>query len=90
MISALPALVDKVNFTIAVYDQIQVDTLMEAKPDLLQYLRGRLDNDSIDFTVSIISGEDTPATWTTRRVFEHMIETYPDFRDFVKDFNLTL
>lgn len=90
MISALPALVDKVNFTIAVYDQIQVDTLMEAKPDLLQFLRGRLDNDSIDFTVSIISGEDTPATWTTRRVFEHMLETYPDFRDFVKDFNLTL
>lgn len=78
------------RFAIEVYDQIQVTTFNEARHDILTYLRDALQNDSIDFDVAIRQGEDSPATWTSRKVLEHLVETYPDLRDFVKDFNLTL
>lgn len=90
MLAAVPDIDAGLPFVVEVYDRIQVDALLEAKPDLLQYLREALHNDNIDFTVEIRQGEDSPETWTTRRVFQHLVDTYSDLRDFVKDFNLTL
>ena len=90
MSSVAPTVDGFARFNIEVYDQIQVTTLNEAKPEILKFLHDTLQNDTIDFEVAIRQGEDSPATWTSRKVLEHLIETYPDLHDFVKDFNLTL
>jgi len=90
MMYARPILVSPTHFALEVDDQIQVDTLMEARAHLLNSLHDSLQNDRLDFTVSIRQGEASPATWTSRHVFEHMLEEHPDLVDFVKDFKLTL
>ncbi len=90
MMYARPRLVSPTQFALEVDDQIQVDTLMEARAGLLRALHDRLQNDRLDFTVSIRQGEASPATWTSRHVLEHMLEEHPDLVDFVRDFKLTL
>ncbi len=87
---ATPTLDPDGLFTIEVYDPIQIHTLEEARADILQFLRDALSNDTVDFRVQIRQGEDSPATWTSRQVLEHMLQTHPDLPDFVKTFNLTL
>lgn len=90
MMDARPTLTSDTHFAIEVYDQIQVETVAEAHATLLRFLHDELQNDKVDFSVSIRQGEDSPATWTSRKVLEHMIDAHLEFRDFVKDFNMTL
>ena len=76
--------------TVTVDDQIQVDILMEAKQQLLDYLHERLRNDAVDFTVAVRQGPAAPVTWTDRQVLDHMLDKHPELRDLAAKFDLTL
>lgn len=90
MMAAKPRLLDDGTFGVAVDDQIQVDSLIEAKPSILALIRDAVSNDLFDFKVAIKQGQSSPMTWTQREVLQHMVEGHPALLDFIKDFKITL
>lgn len=77
-------------YMISVDDAIQIETINEAKPEILKFLHDRLSNDNVDFTVEQRVGEAPPSTWTQRQVLQHMLEKQPDLSRFISDFGLTI
>lgn len=90
MKAALPEKKEGDMYMIAVDDTIQIDTINEAKPDILTFLHDRLANDNVDFTVEQRVGEAPPSTWTQRQVLQHMLENQPQLGKLISDFGLTI
>lgn len=87
---ALPKAVENGKYILSVASEIQQASLQDAMPRLLQYIRDRLNNDTVSFEVRIMQGEDAPQTWNDREAVTHMIEANPVLKDFINDFQLSV
>lgn len=90
MKAALPERKEGDHYTIAVDDNIQIETINESKPNILKFLHDRLSNDNIDFIVEQRVGEAPPSTWTQRQVLQHMLQKQPQLGKLISDFGLTI
>lgn len=90
MMAVKPQKIGTDQYLVPVDDNIQVDTFNEAMPSLMQYLRDKLENDSVSLEVKVVQGESSPITWTQAEVLQHMIEERPALLDLIKSFNCSL
>ncbi len=90
MKASLPEKKEGDLYKIAVDDTIQIETINDAKPDILAFIHDKLSNDSIDFTVEQRVGEAPPSTWTQREVLQHMLEKQPQLGKLISDFGLSI
>lgn len=68
----------------------QRDVMHEALPGVLSYMRDRLLNDNFSIELRVDDGEPSPEIWNRSELLSHMAEDSQNFRDFVKEFKLTL
>ena len=78
------------RFGLTVFSQVQADIVNANKADLLTFLRSRLRNDSIDFTLTLNEDESSPRTWSEAEVFNHMKDSHPVLKQFADTFQLSL
>lgn len=71
-----------------VENDIQVETLHGAMPDILAYMHSTLGNDLIEIDVRSNSGEISPATWNEREVVADMARRHPGLSHFIKELDL--
>lgn len=77
------------QYQLTVENDIQQATLHENMMRMESFIRDRLENDHVAFTVSINQGESAPHTWSDREVVARMIENNPTLQRFISTFHLT-
>lgn len=90
MRASMPQLTNPTTFVISVQNQKQLELMEANRQALLSYLRDKLSNDSITFTVYISTSENPRHTLNDSELLKKMIEEYPALRNFVNDFKLRL
>ena len=77
-------------FDVTVENQAQVDVMNETAPELLAFLRDRLNNDHISLEFHINQGASMPSAWNDRELLAHIVDRHPYAARFIADFKLTL
>ncbi len=77
-------------FDVTVENQAQVDVMNETAPELLAFLRDRLNNDLITLEFHINQGASMPSAWNDRELLAHIVDRHPYAARFIADFKLTL
>lgn len=77
-------------FDVTVENQAQVDVMNETAPELLAFLRDRLNNDHINLEFHINQGASMPSAWNDRELLAHIVDRHPYAARFIADFKLTL
>ena len=90
MRASMPQLTNPTTFVISVQNQKQLELMEANRQALLSYLRDKLSNDSITFTVYISTSENPRHTLNDSELLKKMIDEYPALRNFVNDFKLRL
>lgn len=90
MRASMPQLTNPTTFVISVQNQKQLELMEANRQALLSYLRDKLSNDSITFTVYISTSENPRHTLNDSELLKKMIEEYPALRNLVNDFKLRL
>ena len=88
MRASLPAHVKDHKYVMTVENDIQVETLHGAMPDILTHMHSSLGNDLIEIDVRSNSGEISPATWNEREVVADMARRHPGLTQFIKELDL--
>lgn len=68
----------------------QQEVMTEALDDVLTHMRDTLRNDAFCLEMTVADGEPTPEIWSRSELLSHMVEDSADFRNFIKEFRLTL
>lgn len=90
MRASMPRLTDPTTFVIAVQNQKQLELMESNRPALLEYLRDKLSNDSIKFSVIINQGDLPRYTLNDAELLKKMSAEYPALRNLIDDFKLRL
>lgn len=78
------------RWTMTVENDLQVQTVDENTPALLEYLRQQLDNDHISLTTRVNQGPAAPSAWSDRELLQHIVETAPATARLISDLKLQL
>ena len=90
MRTAKPRQIGGDSYVMTVDSEIQSNVLKPALPEIVGYMRDRLQNDNFDIIVEINTGESSPMTWTEREVYNYMVKENQAFASFAEEFKLTL
>lgn len=90
MRASMPRLTDPTTFVVAVQNQKQLELMESNRPALLDYLRDKLSNDSIKFSVIINQGDLPRYTLNDAELLKKMSAEYPALRNLIDDFKLRL
>lgn len=90
MRTAKPRRIDGDRYVMTVESEIQAAVVRPAMPDIVGFMRDRLQNDNFDILVEINTGESSPMTWTEREVYNYMLKENKAFAAFAEEFKLTL
>lgn len=90
MRASKPQLTDPTTFVIAVQNQKQLELMEANRYALLSYLRDKLSNDSISFTVYINTSENPRHTLNDSELLKKMTDEYPAMRNLINEFKLRL
>ena len=90
MSAAMPRHIEADRWLMTLNSTAQRDVMHEALPGVLSYMRDRLLNDNFSIELRVDDGEPSPEIWNRSELLSHMAEDSQNFRDFVKEFKLTL
>lgn len=90
MRASMPRLTDPTTFVVAVQNQKQLELMESNRPALLEYLRDKLSNDFIKFSVIINQGDLPRYTLNDAELLKKMSAEYPALRSLIDDFKLRL
>lgn len=90
MTSNAPSLLDNFQIELIIENKIQEDLLVQEKIDLLNFLRVKLQNFSVDITTKQIEQTNKKRLYTSSEKYQHMVEKNPKLEDFRRRFNLDL
>lgn len=90
MRASVPGHVEGDKFRITVENEMQRNTIEQASPQLLRFVRDSIGNDNFTLEIEMNEGESSPHTWNEREVLSHMIENIPALKGFIDDLGLTL
>ncbi|MBR6247943.1 MAG: DNA polymerase III subunit gamma/tau [Muribaculaceae bacterium] len=90
MLMAKPQKVDDTHYQIFVENQAQVEFIDNNKEKIMTHLRHAVGNDNLMLDVKIAEHTSERRIWTPREVADDMAQRYPKFKEFVKEFNLSL
>lgn len=77
-------------YDVKVENPMQVDIMRESMVDLLAYLRGRVDNDSLTLNVTLSDSGPAPHIWNDREILQHLIDTTPNLAPMMEKLGLKL
>lgn len=77
-------------YIVAVESPAQRQTLESNIGKIRTYMRDKLANDLVDFTIEVVEGEGSPRTWTARQVYEHMLADHPALKVLAEELKLTM
>lgn len=78
------------TFTLPVENELQIDYVKEAMPELHTFLGRRLRNDDIALRFRVLEGLQSPQTWNEQEVLADIVRRHPDAAAFIKALKLTL
>ncbi len=78
------------SYLLTITAPIQMEIMEREKPKVVSFLRGRLGNSTVDFTLVLNEGELAPAYWPEQRVLAYMLEKNPEFAAMIKKYKLRL
>ena len=78
------------SYLLTITAPIQMEIMEREKPKVVGFLRGRLGNSTVDFTLVLNEGELAPAYWPEQRVLAYMLEKNPEFAAMIKKYKLRL
>lgn len=90
MTSNAPSLLDNYQIEVIIENKIQENLLNIEKIDLLNRLRVRLENFSIDVTTRYAEKNEKRKLYTAHEKYQHMVEKNPQLEEFRRRFNLEI
>ena len=87
---SVPTHIEDNRWLMTVGSTAQRDIMTEAMPKVLDYMRSHLLNDNFNIEIHVEEGEPSPEIWNRSELLSHMAEDSENFRNFVKEFKLTL
>ena len=90
MQAARPMPAGQGRWVLVLSNQAQLEMVNESLGEVLSFMRDALRNDSFSVEMTVENGEPTPEIWSRAELLRHMAEDSSDFRDFIKEFHLTL
>ena len=78
------------SYLLTITAPIQMEIMEREKPKVVSFLRGRLGNSTVDFSLVLNEGELAPAYWPEQRVLAYMLEKNPEFAAMIKKYKLRL
>ena len=90
MTSNAPTLLDNYQIELIIENKIQENQLSNEKIDLLNFLRVRLENFSVDIVTKQIEQTNKKRLYTSAEKYQHMVEKNPSLEEFRRRFNLDL
>lgn len=78
------------SYLLTITAPIQMEIMEREKPKVVSFLRGRLGNSTVDFTLVLNEGELAPAYWPEQRVLAYMLEKNPEFAAMIRKYKLRL
>lgn len=78
------------SFDIVVPSKVQSDQLTIHRAKILGVLADALQNDLIDFTVTVDDTNLAPAYWPEKRVLDYMLEKHPDMQAILTKYRMRL
>ncbi|MDE7471160.1 MAG: DNA polymerase III subunit gamma/tau [Paramuribaculum sp.] len=78
------------QYMVTVENEMQRDMLQQCMPELRQWLRDSLRNDSVGIELNINQGETARHTWNDREVYARLLEEQPGIKRLADDLKLTL
>ena len=85
-----PTHIDADRWLMTVGSTAQKELLEESLQRVLDHMRSSLQNDGFSLEIRVDEGEPSPEIWNRSELLAHMAEDSEDFRNFVKEFKLTL
>lgn len=90
MQTATPKHIEDNRWLLTLTSTPQLDIMNESLGAVLTHMRDQLENDDFSLQLHVEEGEPSPEIWNRSELLAHMAEDSEDFRNFVKDFKLTL
>jgi DNA polymerase-3 subunit gamma/tau len=81
-------LVDELTVKLNLDNFVQLDQLNSFKPDLLRFLRHRVNNSGLALEAVITPQEDVKMIYTSNDKFKYLSEKYPILEEMKKKFGL--
>ena len=78
------------SYLLTITAPIQMEIMEREKPKVISFLRERLGNSTVDFTLVLNEGELAPAYWPEQRVLAYMLEKNPEFAAMIRKYKLRL
>ncbi|MCI9608459.1 MAG: DNA polymerase III subunit gamma/tau [Muribaculaceae bacterium] len=91
MRTSVPVTTDSIHFTAEVTNEMQRDLMVEKMPQILAWLRDRLENDHIELDVNVVeSAEGMRYTLNDRELMAKIVEENPFVGEFMEKLKLKL
>ncbi len=90
MAASVPAQIEGDRWLMTLASAAQLEVMTEAMPIVIDYMRSRLMNDNFSVELRVDEGEPSPEVWNRSELLSHMADDSENFREFVKEFKLTL
>ena len=78
------------HFTMNVENNIQVEQMRSALPELLRQLHDALSNDTIAIDFTVADASDSPMSWNQREVLAHIVQRHPGIQNLIDTLGLAL
>lgn len=90
MRAAAPTRTSPVRFSITVQNTMQLNLMEECRRDIMDFIHNALENDTVDFDVSVNTEASPRHTLTDPELLEKMKAEAPVLSRLIDDFNLHL
>jgi len=78
------------ELTMTVENEAQSECVAASMPEILAFLRSRLDNDTINISVRLNTGQTPFHTWNDRELIARLREENPKLARFIDDFKMII
>lgn len=90
MMNMQPKLVSEVVFEVEVENELVLQMMNEAKPQILNFLKRQLANSSLDMTVKVVRSEDIRFAVSPKEKLAELLSENDELAEFIKRFGLEL
>lgn len=90
MMNMQPKLVSDVVFEVEVENELVLQMMNEAKPQILNFLKRQLANSSLDMTVKVVRSEDIRFAVSPKEKLAELLSENDELAEFIKRFGLEL
>lgn len=83
-----PVVKEDYTIELTVYNRVQEETILKEKPELLEFLKEKLNNYSIQLNTYVVEQKEEVHLYTDRDKFKELVKKYPDLLYLKEKLNL--